>query len=109
MNTTQRVRSILNASRKARNSDKELYLIYMQKSGVNLSQHQIEKIREMPNFESIRRIRQKIQEAGELRADKETEDRRFEKYRQTRGEIGISSPESAEELLNRRGYVIIDE
>lgn len=80
MNTTQRVESILKASRKARNSDFELWLIFAQKCGVSLSQHQIERLREMPSFETIRRTRQKYQMDGKYRADKEVEDARFDKF-----------------------------
>lgn len=36
MKTSFRVENILQASRAARNSDKELLIIYMQKSGMNL-------------------------------------------------------------------------
>lgn len=71
MTITQQVRNLLAYSRQARNSDKELYILYLQRAGMNLSNHQINLIRELPSFETIRRVRQKIQESGEHRADEE--------------------------------------
>lgn len=64
MNVTDRVRNILRASELARNYDRELLLIYMEKSGMELTERQKRIFREMPSFETIRRIRQKIQEEG---------------------------------------------
>lgn len=69
MTLTQQVSNILAVSRQARNSDKELQILYMQKFGMNLSQKQIDTFREMPSLESIRRVRQKLQEQGEYPAD----------------------------------------
>lgn len=53
MKTSDRVEYILQASKSARNSDKELLIIYMQKSGMNLSPQQIEVFRDMPSAETI--------------------------------------------------------
>lgn len=61
MTITERVTSILKHSSIARNSDNELYLIYLQKSGLDLDERQARIFRELP-INSIRRIRQKIQE-----------------------------------------------
>lgn len=109
MTTTDRIRSILRVSHKSRNSDLELWIIFAQKSGMNLSQYQIDKLRLMPSFETIRRTRQKIQEQGDLRADPEVEERRYEKFKQVRGEIGSSQPESVEEQLNRLNLRIVED
>ena len=84
MNTKTRVESILKYCPKARNSDKELLVIYLQKSGMELTDKQIEVFMNMPSTESIRRIRQKLQEEGKYLADKEVEDKRYELFKERR-------------------------
>lgn len=83
-----------------RSSDKELLIVYMQKAGMDLTPSQIAMYRELPSMESIRRIRQKIQENGELLATPEVEKARFEKYKKTKGAIGVTNAVEAEELLD---------
>lgn len=97
MNITQRVQAILGASKAARNSDKELLLIYMQKAGMGLSDAQVRVFREMPSPETIRRTRQKIQEAGDFPADKEVDEARFQKFKHVRESI---QTDDVEQLLN---------
>lgn len=108
MNTAQRIRNILSASQKARNSDFELWLIYAQKSGVRLSQFQIDKLKEMPSFETIRRTRQKIQQEGELRADPHIEEVRYRKFQSVRGSVGASQPEDIEQQLAKLNLKLAD-
>jgi len=79
MTIRQRITNILAASDKAKNSDKELWIIYAQKSGVNLSPEQIAKIKDMPEFETLRRTRQVIQASGSYKADAVVEAARKEK------------------------------
>ncbi len=82
MRVTQQVENILRASVEARNSDKELFIIYCQKYGLDLSARQIEQLRDMPSFETLRRIRQKLQEQGKYPADERIgNERRFKGYR----------------------------
>jgi hypothetical protein len=83
-----------------RSSDKELLIVYMQKAGMDLTPSQIAIYRELPSMETIRRIRQKIQENGELLATPEVEKARFEKYKKTKGSIGVTNAVEAEELLD---------
>lgn len=83
-----------------RSSDKELLIVYMQKAGMDLTPSQIAMYKELPSMETIRRIRQKIQENGELLATPEVEKARFEKYKKTKGAIGVTNPVEAEELLD---------
>lgn len=63
------VEQVLSTSREARNSDKELLLRVMERFGLYLSDTQKQKFRDMPQFETIRRIRQKLQESGKYLAD----------------------------------------
>lgn len=68
MTITQQVENILRAVPTTRSSDKELLIIYMQKFGMNLSLEQLQRFKKMPSFETIRRVRQKIQEGGKYPA-----------------------------------------
>lgn len=87
MNVTQRVEAILKAVPATRDSDTELLIIYMQKAGMELSDRQIAKFKQLPSMETIRRIRQKLQEQGKYPASKAVDKARFEKYRKVRGSI----------------------
>ena len=102
MTVHDRIVNILRVSHKARNSDLELWLIYAQNSGLNLSDKQIEVLKDMPSFETIRRTRQKIQEQGEYLADKEVHEARYHKFKEVRGSIGIV--DEPERLLEVSGY-----
>jgi hypothetical protein len=100
MNITDRVRNILEAVPATRDSDKELLIIYMQKAGMELTPAQVNLFKQLPSMETIRRIRQKIQENGEYPASPEVDKQRFEKYKQTKGSIGVTNAQEAEELLD---------
>lgn len=97
MNVTERVTNILKASKEARNSDKELWIIYAQKSGVGLSEQQIEKIKDMPSFETLRRVRQKIQSEGRYEANPEIKKERAHKAMV----IQQNEPKASSEQLER--------
>ncbi len=104
MNVTHQVENILKASRSARNSDKSLWLIYAQKSGLNLSESQIETFKSMPSFETIRRTRQKIQEHGKYPADNDINEARYSKFVNVKANINYDDPEK---LLEDQGYNIL--
>lgn len=93
MKISERVSNILAVSKKARNSDKHLQVIYMQRSGMELTEKQIELFIEMPSMETIRRTRQQIQMEGKYPADKEVEASRFDKYKEMRQAAGLIEPE----------------
>lgn len=76
MTTAQRVEAILERVPIARNSDTELWLIYAQKSGLNLTPEQEQIIRDMPTFETITRVRRKLQENGDYQASQAVRQRR---------------------------------
>lgn len=100
MNIAERVRNIMQAVPATRSSDKELLIVYMQKAGMDLTPAQVNLFKQLPSMETIRRIRQKIQENGELLATPEVEKARFEKYKQTKGSIGVTNLVETEELLD---------
>lgn len=97
MNVQERVKSILGYSHRARNSDKELWIIYAQKSGMNLTPEQVEVFRKMPASETIRRTRQVLQQKGLYPADQKVDAARFEKFRQMRHR-GTETPEQILEI-----------
>jgi hypothetical protein len=103
MKIMNQVENILKVSQAARNSDKDLLVIYMQKMGMRLSLEQIAIFRKMPSTETIRRSRQAIQEQGRYLPSKEVEEMRFKKFQEVKGGIGLVEPEV---LLEKQGYVV---
>jgi hypothetical protein len=88
MTTKQRVANILAVSRSARCSDKELLIIYMQRSGMNLTDTQKQIFRKL-NMESIRRQRQILQhDEGKYPADQAVDNARFDRFKEIRGNSG---------------------
>lgn len=63
------VENKLKYNRECRNSDKELFLEMMEYYGLYLNKHQKEIYRDMPSFETIVRVRRKLQEQGQYPAD----------------------------------------
>jgi len=98
----EQVANILKVSSAARNSDRELLILYMQKFGMELTLKQIEKFRKMPSTETIRRSRQAIQEQGKYLASPAVEEERFRKYKQMKN-MPFEDPE---ELLKKQGYTV---
>lgn len=81
MKIAETIKRILKDYPETRSSDKELQIILMQESGMMLTPIQIEKFKDMPSFESIRRTRQKIQEDGlYVATDRVRRARRFKSY-----------------------------
>lgn len=104
MTTKQRVENLLKFSRNARNSDIELLILYMQKSGMELTDRQIEVFKNMPSAETITRIRRKLQEQGKYEADESIQEARYAKMQDYQNEY--SDPIKN---LARLGYVIAEE
>lgn len=101
MTITQRVTNIMKVSHQARNSDKELWIIYAQKSGLDLTAQQLDVLRAMPEFETIRRVRQKIQQDGMYEADPSIKAERKEKAELIRGAVPYNNSELLAELINK--------
>lgn len=100
MTVTQRVENILKVSREARNSDVELLIIYMQKAGMDLTPHQIQVFKGLPTMETIRRIRQKLQEQGKYEADEQVKGTRRVKSMEMQQNAPQAKPERIEQILN---------
>lgn len=105
MTVKERIRAILSASRAARNSDLELWIIYANKSGMELTERQIKVLRDMPSMETLRRTRQVIQNTeGTLRPDPEIDKARFAKYKEMK-QVGAWSGDP-EKSLESLGYKV---
>lgn len=104
MTEAERVEAILKAVPKTRDSDKELLIIYCQKAGLELTDRQIAKLRQMPSSDTITRIRRKLQEQGKYPASESVNNARYEKYKSVRENINHESPE---QLLERQGVVVL--
>lgn len=106
MTVKQRIKAILTVSHAARNSDKSLWLIYAQKSGMKLTEAQIEVFRDMPSMETLRRTRQVIQNTeGSLRPDQEVSDARFNKFKEMKSSIPFMDEPS--KILETNGYRVL--
>lgn len=104
MTTQDRVCNILRASREARNSDVELFIIYAQKSGMNLTPNQMRIFRDMPTMDTITRIRRKLQEQGKYEADEAVNEARFKKFKYIKSNIRYEDPEK---LLEAQGIKVL--
>lgn len=104
MKINDRVENILKASYAARNSDKDLLLIYMQKSGMNLTPSQIEVFRKLPAFETITRVRRVLQEQGKYEPSEQVMEARYKKYQSVKEGIHHEDPEK---LLESKGYKVL--
>lgn len=94
MTTREKVEAILKYDVASRSSDKRLVVIFLQKSGLDLTEEQIKKFYAMDDLWTVRRCRQKIQEEGKYLATKEVEDYRYKRFKQVRETIPFSpSPE----------------
>lgn len=109
MKINERIEAILKASKAARNSDTELLIIYMQKSGLELTPKQIEKFKDLPSMETITRVRRQLQEQGKYEATQEVQEARYEKFKEHTTEYGIGDSEDPYAYLEKLGYKIAEE
>lgn len=106
MTITQQVRNLLSFSPKARNDDKELYILYLQKSGMELTDKQLAIFRDMPSLETVRRIRQKLQESGEYVAAEPVRKKRHQKSLEMQQNAPTAKPETLERILLKDGTTV---
>ena len=104
MKTSERVENILRASHAARNSDTALLILYMQKSGMELTPKQIEIFKDMPSMETITRVRRQLQEQGKYEADEKVQEARYQKMQQHQEEYGDPN-----KYLAKLGYKLAEE
>lgn len=105
MKIQQQVENILKASKLARNDDKRLLIIYMQKAGMELTAKQMEIFESLPSMETITRIRRQLQERGMYEADDAVNEARYKKFVETKQNIKGSD---ADKVLAPLGYKLAD-
>lgn len=103
MRVTPIIKDVLRDNPKARDSDKELLLDVWQTLGLYLTIDQRAIFRNMPSTETIRRIRQKIQEKGEFQAaGRVTKSRRIKSYEMQQN-APQATPERIEQVIEQPG------
>lgn len=87
MRVKDKVARVLSQKPETRDNDKLLMLYVWQIEGLNLSESQLKVWKNASSPESIRRMRQKFQEEGEFKASEDVEQKRYEKYVETKDAI----------------------
>lgn len=87
-----------------RDSDKELIIRILQYEGANLTPNQMHRIRQT-NFESIRRVRQKLQAEGKYLPSPEVAKQRRLKSQVIEQNAPTAKPEYLGDLLERQSIV----
>lgn len=99
---TKIVEDILKVSYKSRNTDKELYLYIFDHYGIHLTESQKEIFRNMPSLESVRRVRQKLQEGGKYQADQKIKKERDWKALRMQQNTPTAKPKVIENIMEQR-------
>lgn len=99
---TNAVRGILSRSRLARNSDRHLFLEFMQAGGMELSPRQQDIFLSLPSLESVRRVRQKLQETGHFPADQNIARERTYKSMRMQQMTPNAKPETIEKVIEQQ-------
>ena len=73
------IEQLMRDNQQTRSSDKELMIAFWESQGLHLSYADKEKIRSLPTFETITRVRRKIQEGGLYQADQRVKASRHHK------------------------------
>lgn len=84
MKIKQKVERGLSVDKKTRDNDKLLMLAVWEIEGFFLSDVQKSKFMEVSSPETIRRMRQKLQEEGKYKASEEVGEERYNRYVETR-------------------------
>jgi hypothetical protein len=98
MRVTNLVEQILRDNEKTRNSDKLLLLEIWTRLGFELTDAQRSKFIDMPSSETIRRIRQKIQEGGKYPATERIRSERYHKSLVMQQNAPSAKPKRIEEI-----------
>jgi hypothetical protein len=99
MNVTRLVRQALKDNPQARNSDRVLLIQVWHTLGLNLTPDQIRKFLDIPSAETIRRVRQKLQENGEYVATGNIKQARDHKSYVIQQNAPSAKPERLETLM----------
>lgn len=108
MRVSETIENVLGSNIEARSNDKILMLAVGERYGLILNEHQRQTFMKMPSFETIRRVRQKLQENGLYKASDEV--RRQRKFKGIRNQqmMPQSKPEKIEGLVNNKLFNLPD-
>jgi hypothetical protein len=81
----------------------------MQKSGMELTDKQIEIFKNMPSMETITRVRRQLQEEGKYEATQEVQEARYTKMKEHQEEYGIGDSANPYAYLEKLGYKIVED
>lgn len=96
------IKRVLDSHPETRSSDRELYIKVWEEFGFYMSESQKAKFRELPPSETIRRIRQKLQEQGKYPALETVRKHRKSKGMQMRQQMPSLKAHKIEPLLDQR-------
>jgi len=99
MRVSYLIEDVLKENVGARSSDKELYIAVWERLGFYLSETQKAKFRDLPSTETIRRVRQKLQEQGFYQATDGVRRSRNFKSLEVQQRMPKTRPEKVEPLL----------
>lgn len=109
MRVSDEVEEILKEMPSARNSDRVLFLEYMQRNGMNLSLAQQERFWSLAMPETVRRVRQKLQEQGKYVATDKVLKERFRKSLIVQQNIPKTKPENVQKVLEQPAISWLDD
>lgn len=93
------IEGVLRDHPETRSSDRELYIQVWENYGFHMSEGQKAKFRELPSSETIRRVRQKLQEQGHYAATERVKRHRNFKSMEVQQKMPQTRPEKVEPLL----------
>jgi hypothetical protein len=102
MRVNKLIEQILTTDMQSRDSDRRLMLIVWHKLGLVLTPEQRELFMILPSTETIRRVRQKLQETGKYPAQAHVKHERYMKYLVMQQNIPQAKPERVESLIQER-------
>lgn len=95
------IERVLRDHPESRSSDKELYILVWEQMGFFMSESQKAKFRDLTSSETIRRIRQKLQEQGRYPANDRIKRHRNSRSQEVQQQMPQTKPERVEPLLDR--------
>lgn len=95
------VERILSQDEASRSNDKRLWLAVAKYYGLEFTKEQMSKFFDMPSFETVRRIRQKLQEQGSYQASPEVARHRRWRGMQVQQKIPATNPDRVDRLINK--------
>lgn len=102
------IEGVLRDAPASRSSDRELYILVWEKYGFFMSATQKAKFRELPSSETIRRVRQKLQEQGHYAATDRVRRHRSQKGQEVQQRMPTTKPDKVEPMLEQINPPTVD-